>query len=140
MPDDTSELLGQVLTAGAALFGIAYEFPLSANPAVTFGGVVFLGSNAGGALGIAGLSVAVLGSFAGIILGQLRPPDRSRGASLLFWTNFAVLLFGGILFYAVQPPVVIVALIGVLSAFLTTLGLVVIVRRPRISLLPAQAS
>ncbi|MDG6987289.1 MAG: hypothetical protein JRN71_05950, partial [Nitrososphaerota archaeon] len=82
-------------------------------------------------VGLAGLSVAGLGSFVGIVIGQLRQPDGNVGVSLLFWMGFVVLVLGDALFYALQPASVVVMLVGLISAALTGAGLMVALQRPQ---------
>lgn len=125
-----SEFLGQVLTAAAALFALAYEAPI-VSFAVTFRGAVSFGPTPEAALGIAGLSVAALGSFVGITIGQVKRPGDNIGAALLFWVNFLVLLVGDVLFYVLQPSDAVTLLIGGVSGTLTALGLLIIVQRPQ---------
>ena len=123
------ELLGQLLGAGAAFFGLVYESPNIFALAPTFRGVVIFSPSPEGAVGLAGLALAGLGSFVGIVLGQLRQADGDIGASLLFWVNFVVLLLGDAIFYALQPGAAVVMLVGLASAVLTSIGLTVTLQR-----------
>ncbi|MDG6982635.1 MAG: hypothetical protein JRM74_04185 [Nitrososphaerota archaeon] len=125
------ESLGQLLSAGAAFFGLFYESPRLAALAFTLRGVVAASPSPEGAVGLAGLSVAGLGSFVGIVIGQLRQPDGNVGVSLLFWMGFVVLVLGDALFYALQPASVVVMLVGLISAALTGAGLMVALQRPQ---------
>ena len=125
------ESLGQLLSAGAAFFGLFYESPRLAALAFTLRGVVAASPSPEGAVGLAGLSVAGLGSFVGIVIGQLRQPDGNVGVSLLFWMDFVVLVLGDALFYALQPASVVVMLVGLISAALTGAGLMVALQRPQ---------
>ncbi|MDG6957711.1 MAG: hypothetical protein JRN13_06650 [Nitrososphaerota archaeon] len=125
------ESLGQLLSAGAAFFGLFYESPRLAALAFTLRGVVATSPSPEGAVGLAGLSVAGLGSFVGIVIGQLRQPDGNVGVSLLFWMGFVVLVLGDALFYALQPASVVVMLVGLISAALTGAGLMVALQRPQ---------
>jgi hypothetical protein len=93
------------------------------------GGVVFT-TGPEASLGLAGLALTGLGSFTAIIIAQVRSPDGSVGALLIFWTAFVVNLIGDALFYLLQPTGTTVLLVGVSSALLTTIGLFVIVQRP----------
>ncbi|MDA4121308.1 MAG: hypothetical protein OK404_02745, partial [Thaumarchaeota archaeon] len=124
------ELLGQLLTAGSATFGIIYATPgLTVLTGIFRGGVVFT-TGPEASLGLAGLALTSLGSFAAIVIGQLRSPGGSIGALLIFWTAFAVNVLGDVLFYSAQPMATTVMLVGLASAFLTILGLSVIAQRP----------
>jgi len=129
---ETWELLGLLLTAGGSLFGLTYGSPSLGTPIFTFRGVVFAGSPEA-ALGLAGLALTTLGSFTAIVIGQFRRSSNNAGALLIIWTDFIVLLFGGILFYLYLPQAVEVMLIGLASAVLTVVGLMVIVNRPRVA-------
>ena len=82
-------------------------------------------------VGLAGLAFSSLGSFVGILLGELRQPEDNIGAALLFWVDFAVLVIGGIAFYALSLSSVVVLLIGGASAVITGLGLLIILHRQR---------
>lgn len=123
------ELLGLFLTAGASLSGLAVVFPSVGAVTTPFGGIVLLGRPEA-SVGAAGLALTVLGSAALIILGQLRPPGGNPGASLIVWTDFAVLVVGDALFYSrqLQPPVIL--LVGLASAVLTGFTLFVVGARP----------
>jgi hypothetical protein len=123
------EFLGQLLSAGGSTFGLIFGTTSLANLAVTFRGAIALSVSPEASLGLAGLALTSFGSFSAIILGQLRPPNGNVGVLLVFWTNFAVLLIGDILFYALQPSATAVMLVGLFSAALTAGGLLVIVQR-----------
>lgn len=121
------EFLGQFLSAGAAFFGLLYLSPRLSVLAVTLRGVAISSPPPEAAVGLAGLALAGLGAFAGIILGRSGRADGDIGVSLLFWVNFVVLLIGDSLFYAVQPPAAAtVMLVGLASAVLTGLGLMLL--------------
>jgi hypothetical protein len=124
------ELLGQLLCAGGSTFGLIYGTASLANLAVTFRGAIALTVSSEASLGLAGLALSSFGSFSTIIVGQLRPPEGNVGVLLVFWTNFAVLLIGDILFYALQPSATTVMLVGLFSAALTAGGLLVTAQRP----------
>ena len=123
------ESLGQLLSAGAAFFGLVYESPRLVVLVLTLRGVVASSPSPEGAAGLAGLSVAGLGAFVGIVVGQLKQPDGDVGVSLLFWMDFIVLVLGDALFYALQPAAVVVMLVGLISAALTGVGLMVALQR-----------
>jgi hypothetical protein len=125
------EALGQLLTAGAAIFGLVYAAPEVASFSGILRGAIVFSTSPTGAVGLAGLTFSSLGSFVGLILGQLRQPDENVGASLLFWADFGVLVVGGVAFYALSLSSVVVLLIGGTSAVLTALGLLVIIQRQR---------
>ena len=82
------------------------------------------------AVGLAGFTLTILGSLAAIVTGQFKPAGSEIGASLIIWTDFIMLLFGDVLFYAgyLEGTVIVV---GLVSAALTTLGLLVISGRSR---------
>lgn len=124
------EVLGELLSAAAALFGLAYAAPSLASLSASFRGLVLFSTTPAGALGLAGLVYTGLGSFVAVVLGQVKHPDESIGASLLFWIDFIALAVGDVVFYALQPSDAAVALIGGVSAVLATLGILVIVQRP----------
>jgi hypothetical protein len=123
-------LLGQLLTAGGSFFGLIYAAPSLATLGGIFRGGIVISLGPAAALGLAGLALTGLGSFAAIIVSQPWSPDGNVGALLIFWTDFIVNLLGDALFYLVQPTASAVLLVGLSSAFLTTLGLFVIVQRP----------
>ena len=124
------ELLGQLLSAGGSAFGLIYGTTTLANLAVTLRGTITLSVSPEASLGLAALALSSFGSFSAIVVGQLRPPEGNVGVLLVFWTNFAVLLIGDILFYALQPSATTVLLVGLFSAALTACGLLVTVQRP----------
>ena len=128
---ETWEALGQLLTAGAAIFGLIYAAPELASISGVLRGDIIFSTTALGAVGLAGLAFSSLGSFVGILLGELRQPEDNIGAALLFWVDFAVLVIGGIAFYALSLSSVVVLLIGGTSAVLTGLGLLIILHRQR---------
>lgn len=129
----TWELLGLFLTSGGSAFGLFYAAPDLVRFTVTFRGLAAFSLGAQDSLGLAGLSLTALVSFAAIIAQQLKPPEGSNiGASLIIWTNFVVVLIGDVLFYFayVQGTVL---LVGLVSAALTLAALMTIVGRPRAS-------
>jgi hypothetical protein len=128
---ETWEALGQLLTAGAAIFGLAYTAPELASISGVLRGAIIFSATPAGALGLAGLAFSSLGSFVGILLGGLRQPDGNIGAALLFWVDFAILVIGGVAFYALSVSSMVVLLIGGTSAVLTALGLLIIIQRQR---------
>jgi hypothetical protein len=128
---ETWEALGQLLAAGAALFGLTYAAPELASISGILRGAIIFSTTPAGAVGLAGLTFTSLGSFVGLILGQLRQPDDNIGAALLFWVDFGVLVVGGIAFYAMTLSSIVVLLIGGTSAVLTGLGLLIIIQRQR---------
>jgi hypothetical protein len=123
------ELLGLLLSVGGAAFGIAYVAPSLLTLNVTFRGVAGFSAGPQASLGLAGLSVAALGSLAAMIIGQLRPSGGSAGASLIIWINLIVLVLGDLLFYLNGIQETVVLLFGVSSAFLTVIALWIISRR-----------
>jgi hypothetical protein len=123
------ELLGLLLTVGGAVFGLVYVLPALVTLHVTFGGVTGVSAGPQASLGLAGLSLSALGSLAAMIIGQLRPPGRGIGASLIIWTNLLVLVLGDVLFYLGETQDTAVLLFGVSSASLTVIGLWIISRR-----------
>jgi hypothetical protein len=123
------ELLGELFTAGGSLFGVAYSMLPLAVLTATFRGGVGFSTDAQAALGLAALVLTVFGSFAALIIGQLRASEADVGASLVFWTNFAVVLLGDVVFYWLQPSATAVMLVGLISAALTVAGLLVIAQR-----------
>jgi hypothetical protein len=129
---ETWELLGLLLTAGGSLFGLTYGSVSLGTPVFTFRGVVFAGSPEA-ALGLASLALTALSSFTAIVIGQFRRSSNNAGALLIIWTDFIVILFGDILFYLYLPQAGEVMLIGLASAVLTAVGLMVIANRPRVS-------
>lgn len=126
----TWEALGQLLTALTALTGLAYAAPGLVTLSASFRGVVLFSATPASALGLAFLLYSGVGSFAALVLGQVRRSDGSIGAALLFWIGFVALALGDALFYALQPSEALVLLIGGASAVLVTLGTLVIVQRP----------
>jgi hypothetical protein len=128
---ETWEALGQLLTAGAAIFGLAYAAPELASISGVLRGAIVFSTAPAGAVGLAGLAFSFVGSFMGMLLGELRQPDGNIGAALLFWVDFAVLVIGGIAFYALSLSSVVVLLIGGASGVLTGLGLLTILQRQR---------
>jgi hypothetical protein len=123
------ELLGLLLSVGGAAFGIAYLAPSLLTLTVTFRGVAGFSPGLQASLGLAGLSLAALGSLAAMIIAQLRPPGGSVGASLIIWINLLVLTMGDALFYLGETQETVVLLFGVSSAFLTTIAIWIISRR-----------
>jgi len=122
------ELLGQLFSAGGSAFGLIYGATALSAMRLTLRGPIFTISPEA-SLGLAGLALTGLGSFAAIVVGQLRPPEGNVGALLLFWTDFAVLVLGDVVFYVLEPSATTVLMVGLLSAALTAVGLLVIVRR-----------
>jgi hypothetical protein len=123
------ELLGLLLTVGGAVFGIVYAAPALVTLTLTFRGATEVSSGPQASLGLAGLSLAALGSLAGIIVAQLRPPGKSVGASLIIWANLIVLALGDALFYQGETQGTVVLLFGLSTAVLTTIGLWIISSR-----------
>jgi hypothetical protein len=123
------ELLGLLLSMGGAVFGIAYVAPSLLTLNVTFRGVAGFSPGPQATLGLAGLSLAALGSLAAMIISQLRPPGGSAGASLIIWVNLIVLALGDAVFYFNGTQETVVLLFGVSSAFLTVIALWIISRR-----------
>ena len=124
------EFLGQLLSAGGSAFGLIYGTTSLANLAVTLRGTITLSVSPEASLGLAALALSSFGSLSAIVVSQLRPPEGNVGVLLIFWTNFAVLLIGDILFYALQPSATTVLLVGLFSAALTAGGLLVTIQRP----------
>jgi hypothetical protein len=127
----TWEALGQLLTAGAAIFGLIYTTPGLASISGVLRGAIIFSTTPAGALGSAGLAFSSLGSFVGILLGELRQPNDNIGAALLFWVDFAVLVIGAVAFYSLSFSSMVVLLIGGASAVLTAMGLLIIIQRQR---------
>ena len=91
--------------------------------------------NAEAALGLAGLALTTLGSLVAILMGQLKPPGNDIGALLVIWTNITVLVLGDVLFYLGYLAGTDI-LVGLVSAGLTTVSLLVISGRPRAGVPP----
>jgi hypothetical protein len=123
------ELLGLLLNVGGAVFGIVYAAPALVTLTLTFRGATEVSSGPQASLGLAGLSLAALGSLAAIIVAQLRPPGENVGASLIIWANLMVLALGDILFYLGDTQGTVVLLFGLSTAVLTTIGLWIISSR-----------
>jgi hypothetical protein len=123
------ELLGLLLSVGGAVFGIVYAAPSLMSLNLIFRGVTGVSAGPQASLGLAGLSITVLGSLAGIVVAQLKPPGGSLGAALIIWTNLIVLALGDILFYAGETQGTVVLLFGMATALLTTIGLWIISNR-----------
>ena len=121
------EFLGQVLSAGAALFGVIYGSSQLSALRITFVGVFASPPSPEAAVGLAGLALTVLGSFVAILVGRLRKTEGGIGSTLLFWVDFVVLLLGDALFYALGPSAAtaVVMLVGLASAVLTSIALTV---------------
>ena len=124
------ELLGLILTVGGAICGVVSAAPALVNLNLTFRGAAVVSSGPQASLGLAGLSVAALGSLAAIIVAQLRPPGERVGASLIIWANLMVLALGDVLFYLGETQGTVVLLFGLSTAVLTTIGLWIITGRP----------
>jgi hypothetical protein len=124
------ELLGLLLSVGGAVFAIVYAAPALITLSVTFRGVTGASAGPQASLGLAGLSMVALGSLVAMIIAQLRPAGRAAGASLIIWINFVVLVLGDILFYSGETQETVVLLFGLSTALLTTIGLLIISRRP----------
>ena len=107
------------------MFGIFYVAPGLVALNVGFGVArEVVGPQA--ALGLAGLTLAALGSLAAMIIAQLRPPEDGPGASLMIWANLIVLVLGDALFYSGDTQETVVLLFGLSTALLTTIGLLII--------------
>ena len=124
------ELLGLLLTAGGSLFGLISATPSLATLALGFRGVVIYSASSQASLGLAALALTALGSFTGIFVAQLKPPGSNIGALVIIWTDFVVLLIGDALFYLGLLEATTVMLVGLATAVLTVVGLLVIVQRP----------
>jgi len=124
------ELLGLLLTAGGSVYGLIYATPSLVALAQLFRGSISFSIAPEASVGLAGLTFTVLGSFAALFLGQIRPAGSNIGASLVVWTNFIVVLFGDILFSLGYLEATSILLVGLASAVLTVFGLLAIVRRP----------
>lgn len=126
---ETWELLGLLFAAGSSVFGLIYAAPNIAGFSLSIrGATITLAPEA--ALGLAGLALTTLGSFASIFVGQMKPSGNNLGAPVIIWTNLVVLLLGDALFYSGQTQATSVMLLGLSSAVLTVLGLLVIAQRP----------
>ncbi len=123
------ELLGLLLVAGGAIFGVAYGVPGMTTLSLTNRAVGFH-LDAEAAMGLSALVLAALTSFAAIVVGYLKPAGNNIGATIIIWTDFVVLLVGDVLFYLGYLDAPIILLVGLASAVLTMIGLGVIVRRP----------
>ena len=126
----TWELLGQLLSAGAAFFDLAYIAPQLATIGGVFRGTLVFSTTPAAAVGLAGLGFSSLASFVGVVLGQLRESD-DIGAALMSWVAFAVLVVGGVGFYSLTTSSVVVLLIGGASGVLSALGVLIISQRRR---------
>ena len=127
----TWEVIGQLLSAGAAVFALAYAAPELATIGGILRGEIVFSTTPAGAVGAAGLAFTSMASFVGGVLGPLREPKDNIGAALMFWIDFAVLVVGGAVFYALSTSSVVVLLIGGASGILTALGLLIITQRQR---------
>jgi hypothetical protein len=125
------ELLGLLLASGGSAFGLIYATPGLATLTYSFRGPVAFSLDPESSLGLAGLALTAFGSLAAIVMNQLRPPGSEVGASLIVWANFVVLLLGDVLFYAGYLEGTIL-LIGLVSAALTVVSLLIIAGRPRV--------
>ncbi len=124
------ELLGLLLTLGAAAFGLIYAAPGLASLTLAARASVTFSITAGAALGLAGLVLTVLGSLSAIVVSQLKVPGSDFGAALIIWTNFIAVVLGDILFYAGYTGGTDM-LVGLVSAALTVTGHMVISGRGR---------
>jgi len=124
------ELLGLLLTAGGSVYGLTYATPSLVALAQLFRGSITFSISPEASVGLAGLAFTILGSFAALFLGQIRPAGSNIGASLVMWTDFIVVLFGDILFSSGYLEATSILLVGLASAVLTIFGLLAIVRRP----------
>jgi hypothetical protein len=124
----TWEAVGQLLSAGAAFYGLVYIAPNLVLLALSSRSLQFVTSPEGAA-GLAGLALAASGSFVALILSQIKSADSGVGVTLLFWINFVILAFGDILFYFVAPAATPVMLFGGASAVITVIGIMVITQR-----------
>jgi hypothetical protein len=130
------ELLGLLLTSGSSVFGLIYATPSLATLTITVRAPATFSLSPEASLGLAGLALSALGSLAAIIMNQLKPPGGQVGASLIIWANFVVLLLGDVLFYAGYLEGTTL-LIGLVSAALTVVGLLIITGRPRAGASPS---
>ncbi len=129
------ELLGLLLALGASAFGLIYAAPGLASLTFAIRAPVSFSIGVDAALGLAGLTLTVLGSLAAIVISQIKVPGGDIGAALIIWTNFIALILGDALFYAgyVGGTDLIV---GLVSAALTVAGLMVISGRGRAGVQP----
>ncbi|HXW95394.1 MAG TPA: hypothetical protein VEJ19_06795 [Nitrososphaerales archaeon] len=128
---ETWELLGLLLASGGSAFGLIYAAPDLASLTFALRAPVSFSISADAALGLAGLALTALGSLVAILVGQLKPSGNNIGALLIIWTNLIVLALGDALFclgYLAGTDL----LVGLVSAGLTTVTLIIISGRPRI--------
>jgi hypothetical protein len=133
------ELLGLLLSVGAALFGLVYVAPALVTLTVSFRGVAGFSASIQASVGLAGLALTALGSLGAMVIGQFKPAGAGLGGSIIIWTNFVVLALADMVFYLGETEDTVVLLFGAASAFLTIVGLLVISRRT-LALPPASGS